>query len=265
MPEKTYFYHLKRAVLGLALALSLFRFGWEVNLIGKHCCFDFEFFWDAVRNFAGGGHLYVRDLNAYTPGAAIYKFPPFFAAPLLVFARLGIDQAILTVNLWLQVGMYMATMVLLQLSLMASLLGWASIPLWIVALNHGPFFETLIGLQAETPILFLLTIAAVLFQRKRDGMAGAALGLAAALKLYPVLMLAYLIAARRWRAVTGFAAGIAVALIIGLLCFGINENLEYFFRILPHMAGEPIVGFRSENLSIASYLTPLQNGHWVVM
>lgn len=66
--------------------------------------------------------------------------------------------------------------------------------------------------QFAAPILLLLVATGWLLERERDGCAGVCVGLATLLKLSPLLLLGWLVLARRWRAVV---AAITVVVLLG--------------------------------------------------
>ena len=246
------------AILVLA-AVSLGHFAFEVRAAHQNCCFDFGIFWDNVRGWAASGMLYPQadTLNEFLPGSATYKFPPFYAAILALFLGLGIDGGVYVFQMALQIALYLAAVALLLATLGARRTSDIALA-YALAFNFGPFFETLWRLQPETWILFLLTAALFLLARGHEKPAGAALGLAAMLKLYPAALLAYFVITRRRRAVEGFVLGAAAAALIGLAVFGAFNNGVYFGHLLPFMSGEAAVdGFGSEGMGLPRYLDAL--------
>ena len=82
---------------------------------------------------------------------------------------------------------------------------WAFLPVLAIASPLQAQFE---HQNLNIVLLALAAFGADALIRGRDAAAGAALGLAAAIKVYPVLALVWLAARRRWRA---FGVGVAVA------------------------------------------------------
>jgi hypothetical protein len=243
-------------VLGVCLALSAFRFEREVHQTMVRCCYDFPIFWEAADRYLRTHELYSDDLRRYEPAAAVYKFPPLAMAPIVVCARLGFGDQVYGLHMGVQVALYLGSVLLLLVTLECSRAWRRAALVLILALNHGPFYETLIGLQVETWILFLLVAAFLFMSRGMERGTGAALAVAAMLKVYPALMLAYLVAARRWQAASWFIL-VSVCLLAGTLAvFGAQETLTYFLRILPHMSAETAVD-SPENAGVAKYLAYL--------
>jgi hypothetical protein len=126
----------------------------------------------------------------------------------------------------------------------------------IVAFTFAPFFETLHGLQLETPMLLLLILSVGWLKRDRQVAAGVAVGFCGMLKVYPAFLLLYFVATRRWRALGASMATAAVLLGISLLVMGVETNRVYFLELLPYMMQElPLVS--GENLSLGRYAQTL--------
>lgn len=81
----------------------------------------------------------------------------------------------------------------------------ALLALGYVALDHTVFIGQVSGL-----ILFLILLVPWLLQRRRAYLAGAVLALAVAIKLFPIVLIAYFVARRQWRVVGGAVGGLAL-------------------------------------------------------
>src|SRR5690348_4047619 len=82
---------------------------------------------------------------------------------------------------------------------------WALVCL---SLMYPPLVNHFIFAQAQIVILLLLMLVLRLLRQRRDAAAGAAFALAVLLKIFPIVMVGYFVARRRWRPL-GFAAGFA--------------------------------------------------------
>lgn len=104
-----------------------------------------------------------------------------------------------------------------------------------LALGAAWFVELAVN-QFVPPILLLVVLALFCLERGRDELAGLALGVAALLKLSPVLLIGWLLLARRWRA---FAAAVGTVLLLGpgldVLFVGwehaLRWQLDWFTRV----------------------------------
>jgi len=95
-------------------------------------------------------------------------------------------------------------------------------------------------------LLLLLVAAWYLARRRRDGWAGAYIGLAAALKVFPGLMLLPFIAARRWKAVSAALSSSVAFTALGLVALGPSKAVGYV------RAGAGSQGFRYWDASPAN-------------
>jgi Glycosyltransferase family 87 len=96
-------------------------------------------------------------------------------------------------------------------------------PLW-VHLGEG---------QLGIPILFLLTLAWRAARHGRDALAGGMIGLAAAIKVFPVVLIAYFMFRRRFRLAIAGALGLVSISGATLLITGPEAFRDYLFTVLP--------------------------------
>ena len=78
---------------------------------------------------------------------------------------------------------------------------WALALLLTLLLTWSPLLQTLLEAQISPLLLLLLTLAWLAARRGRGGWAGAALGVATAVRLFPGLAVVYFLIRRDWRAV----------------------------------------------------------------
>jgi alpha-1,2-mannosyltransferase len=92
--------------------------------------------------------------------------------------------------------------------------------------------------QLNCLLASLITAAWVADRRGRPALAGLVVGLAGAVKLYPLYLLTYFVFTRRW---SGLVAGVIAFLAAnGLACtlFGVGAFQDYVFQVLPAIAGQ---------------------------
>ncbi|MDP8999492.1 MAG: glycosyltransferase 87 family protein [Myxococcota bacterium] len=88
-------------------------------------------------------------------------------------------------------------------------------------------------------ILFLLATAAWLYAQSRTLACAAVLALATALKLYPGILVIFLLRKRRWRAAGMFFATLGGIVLLGVALFGLDTLKVYAASVLPRaLAGE---------------------------
>lgn len=87
--------------------------------------------------------------------------------------------------------------------------------------------------QQHLVVLFLLTLAAWAYFDERPVLAGVALALGAALKLYPALFVLLFWRKRRWRALLSLVTSCLALAAIGIALFGWQALRDYLLTILP--------------------------------
>ena len=140
--------------------------------------------------------------------------------------------------------------------LLGKRLGFASTPglttaLFLALAGCYPFWMVIRNGQVAMVLTFLMTLAWYLLRQERDTAAGIWLGIAAGLKLFPGLLLVYLLAKRR----KAFWSGALTAAAFLLLSFGIvgwHNTLDYF-RVA-NFVQEYYRGYRA-NLSLLAVFT----------
>lgn len=90
--------------------------------------------------------------------------------------------------------------------------------------NFLPLYEALIQRNVELIELVCLTFGYAMFIRRRDGLAGAALGIATMTKFLPGIFLPYFVWKRRWRCVGGFFAAAVPLAVLAQLTLGWQYN-----------------------------------------
>ncbi len=216
----------------------------------EHSCLTA--FTEAAR-FAGEGNRNVYDPRAYSAAGCgddllkcrersigplmvdIYQYPPtFLLLPGLV--RLVADDFFLIRTGWfvVQVGLLAAGTLLLArwvggtvgaIAAMLSVVLWAS-PSTLLGIQIGNF-------QATAYALSVLGMVALSTGRLAAG--GAAVGFSAASKLYPGVLVVYLIARRQWCAAAWIAAGAVVTTLGALALVGAKPFVDFVQYQFPRL------------------------------
>ncbi|HET9847796.1 MAG TPA: glycosyltransferase family 87 protein [Candidatus Dormibacteraeota bacterium] len=227
---------------------------------------DLDVYLRAGKDLAEGRPLYDAFVNGSGDPALRYAFiyPPLFAIVMLPFLLL---PAALAPIAWLVVthGALALTFVIVfrrlranQLVVLLSLLiTLAFYPLWVDASQA----------QANLPILLLVTLGMVGISEGKSR-AGIWLGVAAALKLTPGLLLIWLLVERRFRAAALMVAGfLGVTALAALLRPA--DSLTYARSVAPQLAGgtaywsnQSIEGVISRLFTMNPYTTPLVDLSW---
>ncbi|MEA2647181.1 MAG: hypothetical protein QOE92_2264 [Chloroflexota bacterium] len=194
--------------------------------------------WQAGRHYlTDSAHLYDPVVRAVgyqvlpQPGA----YEGFFNPPLL--AVLAVPFALLPsgpgVHLWAAFNLACAGAGLVLLYRTGSIGAppAARALFWLVAAAFPPLFADAIAGQVGGVILGL-TCGAIVLARRRASAAGALVGLAAGIKVYPAVMMLAAPAGRRLRFVGGVAAGLLVPLALAFLPIGASGPVVYVRDVL---------------------------------
>ncbi|WP_372496948.1 glycosyltransferase 87 family protein [Streptomyces shenzhenensis] len=194
-----------RLLLVLALVAAVTVFTATVPLLRDW--FDLRVYYGTVHTWVHhGGRIYDYRVPGTTYG---FTYPPFAAVGMLPMAMVGLPVAI-------------AASLLLNLAALAFVLrvlagpgwrrrGWYR---WALALCGLALFEPLRDTfsfgQVNLILLALVLGDCCLLRSGRGRLAGAGIGLAAAIKLTPALFIGMLLIGRKWRA-AGVATAVALA------------------------------------------------------
>ena len=195
---------------------------------------DVDAYLAAGRAVWHGQPLYTAFLQHPFPDPTLrpaYIYPPVFA---LVVAPLAVLPDAAANVIWLVIGQasLAAALVLVLRWLRPS--AWAATAILCATVTFYPVWIDAVQGQANLPILLLVTAGIAGIVRGQPRFA-AALGLAAALKLTPGILLVWLLLDRRFREaawMTGAMAGITAA--AALLRF--HDTLVFFGQVLPALS-----------------------------
>jgi hypothetical protein len=225
------------AVLGWSLyrfgvrALDFYRTGLPPG--------DFTIYFDAAKSLRLGQPLYNWEAARQMPNGPVYKYPPLFAmllAPATVFATRPVAAGWYLLNLGL-LGLIIYALIWrfrravgTRSPKLASAYGFLLV---IGTLNFQPVWESLARGQLDVIILACLVAALFLLShRTGEAWAGVLLAFVTMLKLYPGLLVVYLLWRRRWRALAGFAVAFGLLVILSGLVAGWETLWRYVAEIL---------------------------------
>jgi hypothetical protein len=201
-------------LVGLALvaALAYKIHTWSLS--------DRYLFYNFSRGLWGGGRLYAEEWSC-----SEYLYPMFYATVLglLTWLPYGVYSYVVNVaNILLPFVCVFLALALLE--------GWRPAHrkwsvYWLTFLLASPFFLTNLAYgQVNALILALCLGGLYAARRNRDAAAGILLGLAAAIKLVPGVLLVYFLFQRRWRIVWVAALTfVAADFVIPVICFGFER------------------------------------------
>jgi hypothetical protein len=186
-----------------------------------------------------------RDIDQRVIGMVpLTAFSTLFVYPLTQFPALTAKHCWIVFNIALLLGI---------LGLLRAMTGleWRRIAL-VIALSFPVRVNLLYG-QFYVLLLFMLTLACFFYLRQRSFAAGLAIGVAAGLKVYPVLFLLYFLRKRDLKAFSGAVVAGLCSLFVSVCAFGWQVHRVYIFQVLPRtLRGE---GSDPYNLKAASLST----------
>lgn len=195
---------------------------------------DLDAYLTAGRDLLAGHPLYAAFLHHPFPDPTLrpaYIYPPVFAvliAPLTWLPRMVAGWT------WL-----LAMQAALALSLTVAVRAWdpAWTARWVAAVLTFSFFPLHVDIaQGQTNLLVLvLLVLGVVGILRGQSQAGAWLGVAAAIKITPLLLLGWLLFQRRWRAAGFLGLGFAGTTGLGMLVRP-SDTWTFFGQVLPALA-----------------------------
>lgn len=126
--------------------------------------------------------------------------------------------------------------------------GFIALALWSL---FPPLLDHLRWGQVQLPLLLLLTGAWWAVRHKREWLAGALLGIAIAIKVYPVLMLAPLLARRQWSLCAVAIATAGGVLALGYTIVGWDQALVFVQVVMPEIDRALGLG-RADNFALSA-------------
>jgi hypothetical protein len=206
---------------------------------------DFSQEWLSAKNYWAGTPVYADQAEAIARHTGITPdhpeetlpwnaHPPAVTMLTLPFGKLNYRDAHLLWNL-LTFPLFLVSLWLIVRELKLPLHIWSPFPAVALLLVCGPVYFQLLLAQLNFPILFLMTLAWVADRHGRLGWAGAALGVAAGLKLYPLFAFSYFFFSGRWKAILTGAIAFLLLNGMALLVFGAHEFETYIREVIPSL------------------------------
>ena len=238
--------------------------------------YDLSFYWAAAQHLIHGAPIYsLTQLSGpYAPqGQDGFLYPPPFAAVMIPLAGLT-SSARVAEWPWTALGIVIVLVAVLALLRSESLAerfpmlrGRGRWLLVAAALAFPPVIGELSIGNVHLLLLGLFTLAWLGIRRgdlTGDAMVGVGLGVAAVIKVFPGVLLLWLIATRRYRAAGAMVAAAAALVVVTLPITGIEPWLQYP-RVLANLAA---VYDTTDTISPAIWLAPylgFTTARWLVL
>jgi len=229
---------------------------------------DFGAYLNAARDIVQGRPLYAAFLHHPFPDATLrpaYIYPPSFA---LLIAPLGLLPEGAAAAVWValqQAALAVAIVVVLRWLRPTR---WAVVGLLVATLSFYPLWVDVVQGQANLLVLLLVTVGILGVLRGRAAF-GTPIGVAAALKLTPLILVVWLLLDRRFRAAAFVLGGFTILTLAGAL-LRLQDTVAYFGQVLPALASgtafyanQSLAGVLDRTLSANPYTQPWISLPWV--
>ena len=191
---------------------------------------DFAAYLGAARSMAGGGSAYAA-FSSVPVTETGFVYPPFAALLVRPLALLGTRSA-MVVWLWLTLACAVTGAIVVARTALPK--SWPRVELAILgAVAFAPATYNYWHGQINPVIFLLLAISYWAYVRDRQVTAGILLGLAAGIKIAPVIFLIVLIRRRWWRGTAAMVSTGVVTLILGALAVGGGAAVTFVTKVLP--------------------------------
>jgi hypothetical protein len=186
----------------------------------------------------------------------VYEYPPPFL-PLPRLLQLVAPQFVPFRMVWFGLNglALLAAFVLVARSLgpTAGTRALLLSPLVMAAIPTVSFLEK--G-NVQGAMIAMAMIAMVLFERRHWALGGALLAYATVSKLFPGMLILYLLAKRQWRAVAWTAAFSAVLTLLSLMVLGMSGYAAFLEHLPGLLGGEAFPAFRNPASMAVNYSVP---------
>ncbi|MFM2032669.1 MAG: hypothetical protein RLZZ297_1434 [Chloroflexota bacterium] len=241
-----------RDTLAIALAVGAVAItieGWWYAL-GRDGT-DFWILFRGVRTWARGGSLYDMQAVVTNHVGAVFKVPPWYAVFFVPFVEFD-GRQVLLVYKFLSMGLFLMVIGYWWWTVRPPL-RWGLLVVTTV-LAFRPVLDTIANGQIDIILLACLLAAYTLVRRRFPFAAGVFIALATMLKIYPVLIVAFFVMKKEWRAVIGTLCGLVAINALAVLLMGWEPHRQYVFDVLPRIGGTTSW---IENQTIAGFLARL--------
>ena len=197
---------------------------------------DFSAYLGAARSMAAGHSPYASFNGNVSVVMTGFDYPPFAALLVRPLALLS-DSAAVTLWLWFSVACTVTGAVVLARTVLPA--RWPRTELALLAtFAFGPAGYNYWHGQMNPVIFLLLALALRSYVEDEQTKTGVLLGLAAAIKLSPVVLVVLLFRRRWWRGTAAMAATIVASVAAAVPVIGVSGVRTFVDTVLPSLARE---------------------------
>jgi hypothetical protein len=177
-----------------------------------------------------------KNLREIDQRVVAYAHPPLCALPFLPLAHL---QPLAAKHAWIIINLAFLVVIVWLLSKIARLTAFRTV--LVVLACTLPLYVCLLLGQYYILILLLLCLAFFLYKRERPSACGAVLGLAAALKIFPGLLVLVFLKQRNWRALAATFMATITWTALAIWIFEWEVHRVFFVEILPRSLSGDVI------------------------
>lgn len=254
--------------LAVYLLIGLAAVGWAA--LCRRCRFSQPIAWAGALCLAGAmlawmwhvsepGKMLSDFRKAYFPaGSAVVTDPDQLYGEEVLFVNIPIFAYLFTPLTWLPRRAASALVLLSGLAcipLAATLLvrltkasGANRWLIWALCIANGPLINSVREGNTTHFVLLMLIAASFAFEKKRDGVAGMWLALAAVIKLPLLLIGLWLLARRLWKATAAYAGTLALIAGASVLRFGWDLHQRWYEQCVRPFSQHPLGAFNVQSI-----------------
>lgn len=194
---------------------------------------DFGAYMGAARSMVAGGSPYAQ-FSSTTPVMSGFTYPPFAAILVQPLALLTDRQAL---SVWLALSLVTTVAAAIIVARVALPASWPRLELAVLAaIAFGPVTYNYWHGQINGVIFLLLAVAYWAYVDGRQTTAGMVIGLAAGIKVAPIVLLVLLLRRRWWRGSAAMLATLAATIAAGLAVIGPGATRTFVSEVLPTLS-----------------------------
>jgi hypothetical protein len=210
---------------------------------------DFWILFKGAREWARGGSLYDLPAIEANHFGHVFKVPPFYAMLFVPFVFQDGERILFfhrVINAILIGATALVWFRIWKLRLVSA--AGAGV---LILLNFRPIADTLAFGQIDLALLLMLTLALWALREERDLAAGVLVALGTLFKIYPVILLAFFVIKRRWRALAGFVLGMLAFNALAVATIGWDMHRVYLTEVFPRIGGTTA---QDQNQTISGFI-----------
>ncbi len=229
---------------------------------------DFSGYYYSPLKVFNGGNPYLGGKDFFTP----FVYPPpvlLFFSPFTFLPFFIAQKVFLIISIFC---LLLSTGLLFKLFKLApfSILGLFFITL---VLNYFPEKFTLGMGQINNVVLLMVTLFIYFYIKKKDYLSGIFLALAIAIKLFPILLIPYLIIKKKWKILFFSASAMIFIALFTYVFVDWKVNLFFYNNILPSFLSglksdyynQALSGFLAREINNASTVNLVKNSTAIVL